>query len=169
MPYFADVWSNFVCFCVIWPNTANHEGMLGWKPVPPLSTHSCRCLSDLGPKVIKQKMKSDSRMFAFASIQAVSCRKWLRLFKGHLNILWLLPLWEFPNKDYSLFGSYVFSRYGSVTYLFETPLWLLSPLLCSIHLGGESNQGEKSVNDPGKLLGFRQREGKGVNGGGGNA
>lgn len=49
--HFADAWSNFVCFCVTWPNTANYEGVLGWVPVPSLSTHRCRRFCDLGPKV----------------------------------------------------------------------------------------------------------------------
>lgn len=49
--HFADAWSHFVCFCVTWPNTANYEGVLGWVPVPSLSTHRCRRFCDLGPKV----------------------------------------------------------------------------------------------------------------------
>ena len=46
-----DVQSYFLGFCVMWPNTANHEGMLGWEPVPALPAHSCWCCSGLGPKV----------------------------------------------------------------------------------------------------------------------
>lgn len=49
--HFADASSHFVCFCVTWPNTANYEGVLGWVPVPSLSTHRCRRFCDLGPKV----------------------------------------------------------------------------------------------------------------------
>ena len=52
-PFFilVDVQSYFLGFCVVWPNTANHKGMLGWEPVPALPAHSCWCYSSLGPKV----------------------------------------------------------------------------------------------------------------------
>ena len=46
-----DVQGYLLGFCVMWPNTANHEGMLGWEPVPALPAHSCWCCSGLGPKV----------------------------------------------------------------------------------------------------------------------
>ena len=50
----ADVQGYLLGFCIMWPNTANHEGMLGWEPVPALPAHGCWCCGGLGPKVKKK-------------------------------------------------------------------------------------------------------------------